>query len=362
MWTIEIRDSRNRTVFTADGPPRRRRTPLQLGRHDHERHDAPDGVYTIVITAKDAAGEAIEPTITVRETIMGVDFSGATPLVITPSGTRELDTIRSVLDRLTQTEAPAERRRATRAEALHMPNLLPRAWDAAAMELGHMSIYTALRAGVSGLTANSSALAVISDNIANVNTVGYKRGGVDFSALVNAQNSNTTYNAGGVLPLMRQQISLQGSLEQSRSTTDLAISGEGFFIVSTEQPAARERRQRAVHARRLLHHRRRRLHGERAGPLPAGLAGRQRRQRHLLPHLTLGDRAGEHRRRRRFGRTDRECRPQRQPQFRRRTPMPARKARTTSATWRRARSRRTSKARLKSSTAWVRRARSHSAS
>jgi flagellar hook protein FlgE len=96
-----------------------------------------------------------------------------------------------------------------------------------------MSIYTALRAGVSGLTANSSALAVISDNIANVNTVGYKRGGVDFSALVNAQNSNTTYNAGGVLPLTRQQISLQGSLEQSRSSTDLAISGDGFFIVSS---------------------------------------------------------------------------------------------------------------------------------
>jgi flagellar hook protein FlgE len=95
-----------------------------------------------------------------------------------------------------------------------------------------MSIYTALRAGVSGLTANSSALAVISDNIANVNTIGYKRNAVDFSALVNAQNSNTTYNAGGVLPLTRQQISLQGSLEQSRSTTDLAISGDGFFIVS----------------------------------------------------------------------------------------------------------------------------------
>lgn len=96
-----------------------------------------------------------------------------------------------------------------------------------------MSIYTALRAGVSGLTANSSALAVISDNIANVNTVGYKRSGVDFSAMVNAQNSNTTYNAGGVLPLTRQQISLQGSLEQSRSTTDFAVSGEGFFVVSS---------------------------------------------------------------------------------------------------------------------------------
>lgn len=100
-----------------------------------------------------------------------------------------------------------------------------------------MSIYTALRAGVSGLTANSSALAVISDNIANVNTVGYKRTGVDFSALVNAQNANTTYNAGGVLPIVRQQISLQGSLEQSRSATDLAISGGGFFIVSSNNQA-----------------------------------------------------------------------------------------------------------------------------
>ncbi|MBI1186459.1 MAG: flagellar hook-basal body complex protein [Alphaproteobacteria bacterium] len=95
-----------------------------------------------------------------------------------------------------------------------------------------MSIYTALRAGVSGLSANSSALATISDNIANVNTVGYKRTTVDFSALVNAQNADTTYNAGGVLPTTRTQVSLQGSLEQSRSPTDFAVSGEGFFIVS----------------------------------------------------------------------------------------------------------------------------------
>jgi len=95
-----------------------------------------------------------------------------------------------------------------------------------------MSIYTAMRAGVSGLSANSSALATIADNIANVNTVGYKRTTVDFSALVNAQNSNTTYNAGGVLPTTRQQITMQGSLEQSRSSTDFAIAGDGFFIVS----------------------------------------------------------------------------------------------------------------------------------
>jgi len=96
-----------------------------------------------------------------------------------------------------------------------------------------MSIYTALRAGVSGLAANSSAFAAISDNIANVNTVGYKRSTTDFSALVNAQNAATTYNAGGVLPTVHQQISLQGSLEQSQSSTDLAVSGDGFFVVSS---------------------------------------------------------------------------------------------------------------------------------
>jgi flagellar hook protein FlgE len=49
---------------------------------------------------------------------------------------------------------------------------------------------------------------------------------------VNAQNSQTTYNAGGVLPKTRSNVSLQGSLEQSRSTTDFAVSGDGFFIVS----------------------------------------------------------------------------------------------------------------------------------
>jgi len=55
-------------------------------------------VYTVSIEAENADGEELTPTIRVRETIMGVDFSGDTPVVITPSGTRELDTIRSVLD------------------------------------------------------------------------------------------------------------------------------------------------------------------------------------------------------------------------------------------------------------------------
>jgi flagellar hook protein FlgE len=95
-----------------------------------------------------------------------------------------------------------------------------------------MSIYTAMRAGVSGLTANSSAMAAISDNIANINTVAYKRGTASFSALVNDQGGSTTYNAGGVGASVRRVVDLQGSLEQSSAPTDLAISGPGFFVVS----------------------------------------------------------------------------------------------------------------------------------
>lgn len=95
-----------------------------------------------------------------------------------------------------------------------------------------MSIYTAMRSGVSALAANASAMAVISDNIANLNTVGYKRGVTDFTALLNSQTQGTSYNAGGVLSNTRRLIDVQGSLEQSRSTTDLAVAGDGFFVVS----------------------------------------------------------------------------------------------------------------------------------
>jgi len=98
-----------------------------------------------------------------------------------------------------------------------------------------MSIYTAMRSGVSALAANSSAMAVISDNIANLNTVGYKRGLTDFTAMLNSQTDGTTYNAGGVLSSTRRLVDVQGSLEQSRSATDLAVAGNGFFVVSENQ-------------------------------------------------------------------------------------------------------------------------------
>jgi len=96
--TISVRDASGRTVYETTSAGR------SAGEHlftwDGEKADgttAPDGVYTIVVEADGAEGD-ITPTVTVRERIMGVDFSGSTPVVITPAGTRELGSIRSVLD------------------------------------------------------------------------------------------------------------------------------------------------------------------------------------------------------------------------------------------------------------------------
>ncbi|CAN5531570.1 flagellar hook protein FlgE [soil metagenome] len=98
-----------------------------------------------------------------------------------------------------------------------------------------MSINSALLAGVSGLISNSSALAAISDNIANVNTVGYKRSSANFSTLVTSQSKNATYSAGGVKAQTHQFVSQQGLTQSTSSNLDLSIAGSGFFV-GTEKP------------------------------------------------------------------------------------------------------------------------------
>jgi len=98
-----------------------------------------------------------------------------------------------------------------------------------------MSINSAMAAGVSGLMANSSALAAISDNIANVNTVGYKRNAANFSTMVTPQGRGTSYSAGGVHAQTRQYVTQQGLTQASSSALDLAINGSGFFV-ATDSP------------------------------------------------------------------------------------------------------------------------------
>jgi len=95
-----------------------------------------------------------------------------------------------------------------------------------------MTLFGALSSGVSGLTAQSSAIGAISDNITNVSTVGYKNTQVDFQTLVTKQTSATFFSAGGVQSKPRQDTGVQGLLSSSSSSTDIAISGSGFFVVN----------------------------------------------------------------------------------------------------------------------------------
>jgi flagellar hook protein FlgE len=95
-----------------------------------------------------------------------------------------------------------------------------------------MSINSAMLSGVSGLIANSAALGAISDNIANVNTVGYKENSTQFEDMVTSQATAGNYNSGGVQANVTQLVSQQGQFTQTQSATDLAINGDGFFVVS----------------------------------------------------------------------------------------------------------------------------------
>ncbi len=95
-----------------------------------------------------------------------------------------------------------------------------------------MSIYGAMFSGVSGLAAQSQALGMISDNISNVNTVGYKGSKSRFSTLVTASPTANSYSPGGVRSSPQMMIDRQGLLQASESPMDIAISGDGFFVVA----------------------------------------------------------------------------------------------------------------------------------
>lgn len=102
-----------------------------------------------------------------------------------------------------------------------------------------MSLNSAMLAGVSGLAANSAAMAAISQNIANVNTVGYKRTSAEFQTLVNGQTlTGGSYSAGGVAANTRSFISQTGLLQRTTEGTDLAINGQGFFVTTTQPEGA----------------------------------------------------------------------------------------------------------------------------
>ncbi|CUH86596.1 Flagellar hook protein FlgE [Phaeobacter sp. CECT 5382] len=95
-----------------------------------------------------------------------------------------------------------------------------------------MTISSALNAGVSGLSANASSLAAISDNIANSSTSGYKRVQTDFQSMV-VGSSGGTYTAGGVSSSNVRLIDERGPLVGTTNATDLAVTERGMLPVAS---------------------------------------------------------------------------------------------------------------------------------
>src|SRR5580698_9896541 len=88
-----------------------------------------------------------------------------------------------------------------------------------------------LNTSVSGMQANSNWLSSISQNVANANTTGYKDVDTDFSSLVDQIGSGAA-DFGGVSTAQVSLNSLQGNVVSTATTTNLAVQGSGFFVVS----------------------------------------------------------------------------------------------------------------------------------
>ncbi|WP_166305339.1 flagellar hook protein FlgE [Bradyrhizobium sp. 2S1] len=95
-----------------------------------------------------------------------------------------------------------------------------------------MSLTGALSSAISALNAQSQSLAMISDNISNADTTGYKTTSAMFEDLVTASNSATSYTSGGVTVSGRANITQQGLLAATTNATDVAIQGSGFFVTT----------------------------------------------------------------------------------------------------------------------------------
>ena len=98
-----------------------------------------------------------------------------------------------------------------------------------------MSITSAMQTGVSGLMANGEALSVIGNNLANINTIGFKEGRTLFSDMLSTNINRGQIGRGGQIQAV-QNLFGQGSMENTGSATDLGIQGDGMFVL--QDPAS----------------------------------------------------------------------------------------------------------------------------
>jgi flagellar hook protein FlgE len=99
-----------------------------------------------------------------------------------------------------------------------------------------MSLFGTMKTAVSGMNAQANRLGTVGDNISNSSTTGYKSASTSFSSLV-LPSTTGSYNSGGVETSTSYSISEQGALEYTTSGTDMAVQGNGFFIVQDSSGA-----------------------------------------------------------------------------------------------------------------------------
>lgn len=98
-----------------------------------------------------------------------------------------------------------------------------------------MGLSSAFYSAISGLQSNSQALTVTGNNIANTNTVGFKSSSTVFADMLSAEIASSSGNSQVGLGSQIQTVSTnfsQGGFQSTESSTDLAIEGDGFFIVN----------------------------------------------------------------------------------------------------------------------------------
>jgi flagellar hook protein FlgE len=95
-----------------------------------------------------------------------------------------------------------------------------------------MSLFGAMNTAISGLNSQSAAFSNISENVANSQTVGFKRVDTAFEDIL-TQSTAVTNQSGSTIALPSYQNNIQGTISQTGNPLGLAISGQGFFPVST---------------------------------------------------------------------------------------------------------------------------------
>jgi len=104
-----------------------------------------------------------------------------------------------------------------------------------------MSITSAMYTGVTGLLANADGMNVIGNNLANVNTIGFKTGRIEFSDMLSTSVTNS-YSASqigrGTQIQKIDNMFTQSSFETTENVTDLAITGNSFFALKDPSQTA----------------------------------------------------------------------------------------------------------------------------